>query len=50
MIHIEILPSPTVDAAVKVDEIAVDVVDVVPTVVFVAVVGSEIVEAEFTWV
>ena len=50
MIHIEILPSPTLDVAVKVDEIAVDEVDVVPIVVFVAVVGSEIVEAEVTWV
>ena len=50
MIHIEILPSPTLDVAVKVDESAVDDVDIVPTVGFVFVVGSEIVEAEATWV
>ena len=49
-IHIEILPSPTVDVAVKIDEIAVDEVDVVSTAVCVAIVGSEIVEGEVTWV
>ena len=50
LIHFEILPSPTVNEAVKIDEIAVDEVDVVSTAVCVAVVGSEIVEAEVTWV
>ena len=49
MIHFEILPCPAVDVAAKVDGIAVDEVDVVPTVVFVVVVESEIVEAEVTW-
>ena len=46
MIHFEILPCPAVDVAVTVDGIAVDEVDVVATVVFVAVVGSEIVDTE----
>ena len=50
MIHIEIVPCPAVDVAVKVDGIAVDEVDVVDTVVFVTVVESESVEAEVTWV
>ena len=46
--HIEILPCAAVDVAVTVDGIAVDEVDVVATVVFVAVVGSEIVDTEVT--
>ena len=50
MIHLEILPCPAVDVAAKVDGIAVDDVDVVPTVVSVTVVESESVEAEVTWV
>ena len=50
MIHFEKLPCPAVDVAVKVGGIAVDEVDVVATVVFVAVVGSEIVDTEVTWV
>ena len=50
MIHFQKLPCPAVDVAVKVDGIAVDEVDVVPTVVFVTVVESESVDAEVTWV
>ena len=48
MIHFEKLPCPAVDVAVKVGGIAVDEVDVVATLVFVAVVGSEIVDTEVT--
>ena len=48
LIHFEILPCPAVDVAAKVDGIAVAEVDVVATVVFVAVVGSEIVDTEVT--
>ena len=50
MIHLEILPCPAVDVAVTVDGMAVHELDVVATVVFVAVVESEIVDTEVTWV